>query len=48
MGKYTIAQELTQELAESYRLIICDNQLINKPIFQLLQYDEYAEIPEFA
>jgi hypothetical protein len=48
VGKYTIAQELTQELAESYGLIICDNQLINNPIFQLLQYDGYAEIPEFA
>ncbi len=48
VGKYTLAQEWTQELAESYGLIICDNQLINNPIFQLLQNDGYAEIPEFA
>jgi hypothetical protein len=44
VGKYTIAQEL----AKNYGFIICDNQLINNPIFELLQYDGYAKIPEFA
>ncbi len=44
VGKYTIAKEL----AKSNDFIICDNQLINNPIFELLQYDGYAKIPEFA
>ncbi len=44
IGKYTIAKEL----AKSHGFIICDNQLINNPIFELLQYDGYAQIPEFA
>ena len=44
VGKYTIAKEL----AKNYGFIICDNQLINNPIFELLQYDGYAKIPSFA
>ncbi len=44
VGKYTISQEL----AKNYGFIICDNQLVNNPIFELLQYDGYAKIPEFA
>lgn len=44
VGKYTIAKEL----AKNYGFIICDNQLINNPIFELLQYDGYANIPDFA
>lgn len=27
---------------------MCDNQLINNPIFELLAYDGYAKIPDFA
>ena len=41
--KYTIAKELSKS-----RYIICDNQLINNPIFALLEYDGFKEIPEFA
>lgn len=44
VGKYTIAQALFKK--KGY--VICDNQLINNPIFQLLQYDGYARIPPFA
>lgn len=44
IGKYTIAQAL----AKKYEFIICDNQLINNPIFELLQYDGYTKIPDFA
>ena len=44
VGKYTIAKEL----ASKYGFIVCDNQLINNPIFTLLQYDGYAKIPDFA
>jgi tRNA uridine 5-carbamoylmethylation protein Kti12 len=44
VGKYTIAKEL----ATNYGFIVCDNQLINNPIFELLQYDGYAKIPDFA
>ena len=44
MGKYTIAKEL----AKSYGFILCDNQLINNPVFELLQYEGYEEIPNFA
>jgi RimJ/RimL family protein N-acetyltransferase len=44
VGKYTIAKEL----AKNNDFIICDNQLINNPIFELLQYDGYTNIPEFA
>lgn len=44
VGKYTIAKELAKE----HGFIICDNQLINNPIFELLQYDGYAKIPDFA
>ena len=44
IGKYTIAKEL----ASRYGFIVCDNQLINNPIFELLQYDRYSKIPDFA
>jgi adenylylsulfate kinase-like enzyme len=44
VGKYTIAKEL----AANYGFIVCDNQLINNPIFELLNYDGYAKIPDFA
>ena len=33
---------------KKYEFIICDNQLINNPIFVLLQYDGYTKIPDFA
>lgn len=42
-GKYTIAQELAKA-----GFIICDNQLINNPIFTLLNYDGFAKIPSLA
>ena len=44
VGKYTIAKDL----AANHGFIVCDNQLINNPIFELLQYDEYAKIPDFG
>ena len=44
IGKYTVAKEL----AKNYGFIVCDNQLINNPIFELLQYDGFAKIPAFA
>jgi hypothetical protein len=44
VGKYTLAKEL----AAQYGFIVCDNQLINNPIFELLQYDGYSKIPDFA
>ena len=44
VGKYTIAKEI----AKAHSFIVCDNQLINNPIFELLQYDGYAKIPDFA
>lgn len=44
VGKYTIAKEL----ASRHGFIVCDNQLINNPIFELLQYDGYTKIPDFA
>lgn len=42
-GKYTIAKELAK-----HGYIICDNQLINYPIFSLLNYDGFTDIPPFA
>ncbi|MFY9589609.1 hypothetical protein [Rickettsia endosymbiont of Halotydeus destructor] len=42
-GKYTIAKELAK-----HDYIICDNQLINNPVFALLKYDGFKDIPEFA
>ena len=42
-GKYTIAQELTK-----VGFIVCDNQLINNPIFTLLNYDGFRKIPEIG
>lgn len=43
VGKYTIAKALSK-----HGFIICDNQLINNPVFELLQYDGYTKIPDFA
>jgi ABC-type oligopeptide transport system ATPase subunit len=42
-GKYTIARELAKS-----GYIICDNQLINTPVFTLLNADGFSEIPEYA
>jgi predicted ATPase len=42
-GKYTIAKALSQ-----HGFIVCDNQLINNPIFELLNYDGFAKIPDFG
>ena len=44
VGKYSIALSLSKK----YDFIICGNQLINNPIFELLQYDGYAKIPNVA
>lgn len=43
VGKYTIAKEIAKA-----GYAICDNQLINNPIFTLLNYNGYTEIPEYA
>jgi hypothetical protein len=43
VGKYTIARSLIR-----YDFVVCDNQLINNPIFELLNYDGLTPIPEFA
>ena len=43
-GKYTIAKEI----ASRFGYIVCDNQLINNPIFELLQYNGYDKIPDLA
>jgi hypothetical protein len=43
VGKYTIAKALSK-----HGFIICDNQLVNNPIFELLNYDGFTPIPEFA
>ena len=42
-GKYTIAKELAK-----FGFVICDNQLINNPIFTLLNYDGFSKIPEIG
>ena len=42
-GKYTIAQEFAKA-----GYIVCDNQLVNNPIFTLLNYDGFLKIPEYA
>lgn len=39
-GKYTIAKELAKS-----GFIICDNQLINNPIFTLVSYDGFTNSP---
>jgi tRNA uridine 5-carbamoylmethylation protein Kti12 len=44
VGKYTIAKEL----AANHGFIVCDNQLINNPIFELLQLSTDTKIPKFA
>lgn len=43
VGKYTIAKALSK-----HGFIICDNQLVNNPIFELLNYDGLTSIPNFA
>lgn len=42
-GKYSIAKEIAKS-----GYTICDNHLINNPIFTLLNYDGMSRIPEFA
>lgn len=44
VGKYTVAKAL----AKNYNFIVCDNQLINNPILELLQYNGYDDIPDFG
>lgn len=44
VGKYTIAKEIYKACG----FVICDNQLINNPIFALLQYNGYTKISDFA
>lgn len=39
-GKYTIAKEI-----EKSGYIVCDNQLINNPIFSLVGYDGFSTVP---
>ncbi|MGI4851225.1 MAG: hypothetical protein ACRYGR_04725 [Janthinobacterium lividum] len=43
VGKYTIATEIAKT---GYQ--ICDNQLINNPIFSLLGYDGFMHVPDYA
>lgn len=43
VGKYTISKELAKD-----GFIVCDNHLINNPIFELLRYDGHIRIPQFA
>lgn len=43
VGKYTIAKEL-----EKSGYIVCDNQLINNPIFSVVGYDGFGDISEDA
>jgi len=42
-GKYSIAKEIAKS-----GYTICDNQLINNPIFALLNYDGLTPVPEYA
>lgn len=42
-GKYTIAKEMAKA-----GYILCDNQLINNPIFKLVGYEGFGDVPEFA
>ncbi|MBX9696797.1 MAG: hypothetical protein K2X53_01800 [Alphaproteobacteria bacterium] len=42
-GKYTISQALAKK-----GYTICDNQLINNPIFALINYDGFTMVPERA
>jgi len=42
-GKYTISKEIAK-----HDFVICDNHLINNPIFTLLNYDSFDRIPHFA
>lgn len=44
VGKYTIAKAI----AQNYGYIVCDNQLINNPIFELIQADGITPIPNIA
>lgn len=43
VGKYTIAKELAK-----HGYVVCDNQLVNNPIFALLNYDGFKKIPNSA
>lgn len=43
VGKYTIAKELSK-----FDFITCDNQLINNPIFELVNYNGKCEVSELA
>lgn len=43
VGKHTISKELAQK-----GYIICDNQLINNPIFALINYDGLTKVPDRA
>ena len=42
-GKYTIAKEI-----EKSGFSLCDNHLINNPIFSLLNLDGQSPVPQFA
>ncbi len=42
-GKYTISQEIAKA-----GYVVCDNQLVNNPIFALLNYDGVMPVPNFA
>ncbi|WP_250239013.1 hypothetical protein [Cardinium endosymbiont of Oedothorax gibbosus] len=42
-GKYTIAQELAQ-----FKYIVCDNHLVDNPIFTIFNYDDFMEVPQLA
>lgn len=42
-GKYSISQQLAKK-----GYIICDNQLVNNPIFSLLNYNGYGDIPQIG
>jgi hypothetical protein len=44
IGKYTIAKAIS----EKYNFILCDNHLINNPIFSLLRFDKIEKVPNFA
>ena len=43
VGKYTIAKEL-----EKHGFIVCDNQLINNPVFSVVGYDGFGDVSEDA
>ncbi len=41
VGKYTIAKVLAK-----YGYIVCDNQLINNPVFSIVGYDGFGDVSE--